>query len=643
MPSTITSRLEGTTTSVAVKAPCRLKTTANHALTGLAAIDGVTPADGDRILVGSNTDAVENGIYVAHSGAWTRALDFDGSLDAVCGTLLFVRSGDEGTGTFWRVTTPDDIVIGTSEIEFASTSGVSDAAVLAAAAAAEVSATDAADSASDALAAQSATTTLLAAQTGTAALLAAATSIANSLAGPMSIQGRWNFAAGPDRSICRATIRQGSGVRFAATGATSYALRYIVPAGVTVGKEPVFDVYRGVASDGSDSAAIGTQLTLSGTVGVISSVTIDTGRTAGTVYYYELRLRGNYETDARWIAGVGPQVLDVTGGTVSAWPDPRPKALFDGDSITEAAHARGTTYPPIPTEAGGDICYGRIFCDLAGYSPIINGFGGAGVISDVALGDIPPYWAGTTADSPAFYHKQGLIIEPETVEAIFLNLGTNDAGVGSDLAEFKTAYIALVEALQAAHPLATIYIMRPFGGAGGTVAAIGLKVIETAIATGSQYIDTEHWAMTYTDGIHPDVAGHALAGAMLDDFVTNGVAFTNGDFSNPSLAMWPAYTAEGGVSSLTIVAGAGHMTGFSQHQQGFVTVIGATYNIGFTRSGTDPYVQKSDDPGGHLNVVSWAPGTSPVSSSFVATSTYTYIVLTTFTDGVYDDITVVAA
>lgn len=120
MPSTTTSRLEGTTTSVAVKAPCRLKTTANHALTGLTAIDGVTPADGDRVLVGSQTNAVGNGIYVAYSGAWVRALDFDGSLDVVCGTIVFVHSGSTNAGTFWRVTTADEIIIGTSSIAWAS-------------------------------------------------------------------------------------------------------------------------------------------------------------------------------------------------------------------------------------------------------------------------------------------------------------------------------------------------------------------------------------------------------------------------------------------------------------------------------------------------------------------------------------------
>jgi hypothetical protein len=55
------------------------KTDGNHALSGLANIDGVTPIAGDRIGVVANTNEVENGVYIAAAGAWTRAGDFDGT------------------------------------------------------------------------------------------------------------------------------------------------------------------------------------------------------------------------------------------------------------------------------------------------------------------------------------------------------------------------------------------------------------------------------------------------------------------------------------------------------------------------------------------------------------------------------------
>jgi hypothetical protein len=59
------------------KPASRLASTGNLSLTGLGAVDGVTPVAGDRILVKDQTTASQNGIYVAASTAWSRALDVD--------------------------------------------------------------------------------------------------------------------------------------------------------------------------------------------------------------------------------------------------------------------------------------------------------------------------------------------------------------------------------------------------------------------------------------------------------------------------------------------------------------------------------------------------------------------------------------
>ncbi|MBP7135994.1 MAG: hypothetical protein KBA57_06495 [Sphingomonadaceae bacterium] len=118
MTSLTISRLDGLVGSVANKAPCLLKTTANHALSGLAAIDGVTPTSGARILVGSQTTTSENGIYVASSGAWSRALDFDGTYDATGGTHIFVIQGTASAATYWKVDGTAAIDIGTDAITF---------------------------------------------------------------------------------------------------------------------------------------------------------------------------------------------------------------------------------------------------------------------------------------------------------------------------------------------------------------------------------------------------------------------------------------------------------------------------------------------------------------------------------------------
>lgn len=104
------------------KPAVRLKTTANHGLSGLTDIDGVTPVAGDRIFVGSNTAGAENGIYVAASGAWTRATDMDAS-NEVMGAGILVIAGSTYGGTLWFNTNTTAPTIGTTALTFSQFTG----------------------------------------------------------------------------------------------------------------------------------------------------------------------------------------------------------------------------------------------------------------------------------------------------------------------------------------------------------------------------------------------------------------------------------------------------------------------------------------------------------------------------------------
>jgi len=59
------------------KAACQCGTTANITLLGLQTIDGYTTLAGDRVLVKNQTLSQFNGIYIASSTTWTRAIDMD--------------------------------------------------------------------------------------------------------------------------------------------------------------------------------------------------------------------------------------------------------------------------------------------------------------------------------------------------------------------------------------------------------------------------------------------------------------------------------------------------------------------------------------------------------------------------------------
>lgn len=115
MPSTSTDRLNGLSTSVAVKAPVKAVAVANITLSGEQTVNGVAVVEGDRVLVTTQTSSVDNGIYDVSTSSWTRSKDFDGNRDVVKGTLVVSNAG---TTIYYRVTSADPITIGTSNITF---------------------------------------------------------------------------------------------------------------------------------------------------------------------------------------------------------------------------------------------------------------------------------------------------------------------------------------------------------------------------------------------------------------------------------------------------------------------------------------------------------------------------------------------
>lgn len=115
--NTNVDRIQGLSGSLAVKAPCRVATTAAITLSGLQAVDGVTVSAGDRVLVKNQADTSANGIYNADTGDWTRALDFNAANDAVLGTLITVREGTTNGTAAFKVTALG--TIGTDSTAFA--------------------------------------------------------------------------------------------------------------------------------------------------------------------------------------------------------------------------------------------------------------------------------------------------------------------------------------------------------------------------------------------------------------------------------------------------------------------------------------------------------------------------------------------
>jgi hypothetical protein len=116
MTSTAADQITGFSGSLALKQPVRLATLVDIVLEGLIAIDGIVPAEGDRVLVKAQATPSQNGIYIASTGVWSRAADFDATGKAVKGTQVWVTDGTTQAGTLWIVSAANPIVIDTSAL-----------------------------------------------------------------------------------------------------------------------------------------------------------------------------------------------------------------------------------------------------------------------------------------------------------------------------------------------------------------------------------------------------------------------------------------------------------------------------------------------------------------------------------------------
>jgi hypothetical protein len=99
-------------------------TTANVDLAtgGLLTIDGVGLNEDERVLVKDQSNATQNGIYLAKPGAWVRADDYNSAAEIQGGDFTFVTGGNTYASTGW-VQTNTVTTLGTSTINFDQFSG----------------------------------------------------------------------------------------------------------------------------------------------------------------------------------------------------------------------------------------------------------------------------------------------------------------------------------------------------------------------------------------------------------------------------------------------------------------------------------------------------------------------------------------
>jgi hypothetical protein len=105
------------------RASVKAASTGAITLFGAQTIDGVSVVAGDRVLVKDNvTPTAQNGVYIASSGVWTRAADFDVWTDFPS-AFVWVEQGTTNGDTGWLCTNDAGGTLDTTGITFVQFSG----------------------------------------------------------------------------------------------------------------------------------------------------------------------------------------------------------------------------------------------------------------------------------------------------------------------------------------------------------------------------------------------------------------------------------------------------------------------------------------------------------------------------------------
>ncbi len=104
--------------NVSYHSPVAVATTGPITLSGTQTIDGYALSVGERVLVKDQADAKENGIYEVASSTWSRAADSDTDAELPSGSYTPVLYGDTYASYSFILSTPNPIVLGTTELTF---------------------------------------------------------------------------------------------------------------------------------------------------------------------------------------------------------------------------------------------------------------------------------------------------------------------------------------------------------------------------------------------------------------------------------------------------------------------------------------------------------------------------------------------
>ena len=228
-------------------------------------------------------------------------------------------------------------------------------------------------------------------------------------------------------------------------------------------------------------------------------------------------LKSAREHQSRWkpplVASLTLTGVEAPGG-LFVRPPRRQKAVFEaiGDSITEGVLAVRRGKPEEWTEiADSRATYAFGAAVALGCEPRIIGFGAQGLTRG-GNGGVPP--AGLAY--PFVY--AGVPADERPAAIVVIQHGGNDSKAPS----IEAGYVNIARQARRRSPRAAIFCMVPFSQ---THARSIRGAVDTLRANGDAWVflvETRGWldpAADTTDGVHPNIQGHAKAAARLAAFI----------------------------------------------------------------------------------------------------------------------------
>lgn len=128
--SSLSSRISGNSNNI--KPPCAIAITShfNLAVGGSPTLQGVSIVPNTRVLLTSQQNPAENGLYIARTGPWIRAFDCNDPSDFSYGLTVEVLGGDLENRGYWMLTSPDPIILDQSPLIFQKQSGFNPGGVI---------------------------------------------------------------------------------------------------------------------------------------------------------------------------------------------------------------------------------------------------------------------------------------------------------------------------------------------------------------------------------------------------------------------------------------------------------------------------------------------------------------------------------